>query len=1237
MSVRPRLNKFPHVPRAWLALALFCVLTLWHMWPVLPVLHRASPIFMDMGNNTAELLSVMRSVVRHPWAWWCGQYTYPYPYNNALINANFLCGVPYYAIFSISGNPCLAYNVMLLLIFVANGFSVYVLVREWNSSWMAGVFAGALCAFFPHRFHDTVDYHYQVTFMAAFALWAWLRFLRHGGVRRLLVFFAIVVTKAISIDYQTVYLAIGLAIMVPCGFLAYPARLREVWWQLMVCSAAMVMLLVPFYYPYYINMTRLPSIGWVAHLAGCTRLDFISWRHVGEQFSRFIEHVTQLRQRSTYIPDAPLLPGAVALTTTVIGLLWALAVPCVKGRRAVLVWGLLILTGVTVLLTIMPAYKHGETPGALSPLARFILDPPLLGFVRNSRAYIHNVMLCASILAGLALGDLLSALWRWRRRAGWCASACVGILLVLATLEHTVRVDAYGDYVPQRLSGVYAWLSQQAKPSPFIEFPFARNMYNFRQAMQGVLADQPTGVVIGRSWPQMAYFLMEIGNQPLNRDKLALLEASPYRFWVQHGSSPDDIAFVHAHSSLRYETNFGSTFVYRNQQIERTLPLTLSVTQQWNLSFPNIYVISIGYSFTSRFTYVPLRERPVVIECNLLDEAQQSITRMRIRGELPFMLAGPTNGASVHLTYDPVARRVRGYYRNTGHFNLERWPVSSRRCGADIYRTRWIDVRVTQRGTGRQAAARVRVVPIPPRWPYQLGVPVALPHQAAGLDPLEQIDGRPCQRSRGRYSVVCLGAPAPGANTLLLTAKAALRRAPTPLVVNVELNDTALGAVTLAQHWVTYQLRVPPLLWRKLNTIVLRYPHTYYPCLLLESYDQERRCALLAALDAQYRVTTLSASPAASTAPPVIPYVSNLLVNSTFSSGLTCWNAWQHARQHPELITVGTECEAPFVRIHNTLAQLIGLQQTAVLQSGGIYRLRVTVRSPHDAPHMLWGARAAVYLPPQPEHDLVWLYHQSTWNTHEIIFTNHVDGDATVYFHMGYGGVAATADFAEVRLDHVQYVIAPTNCIERISAAGVARYASVVAAARAAQDGDEIVVYPGTYREPNAGAEWLMSHRSNVRIRGIHQPVIEVSADQPGYQISLQLPYNQRLRIEGVILKTTVHACSNTVLYGLVVTGSRDVLISNCVLWADVYSTNSTFKHFVAVNQATNVVIQDCTLVTRDLGANNQVWHAASHDAAPLIFERCTIQGLPRARISIGAYDLRDCNIEEQVTVSLPH
>ena len=1280
---------------------IFVALIWWHLRPAFPGMASQVPAFSDMCNNTAELLSVMRAATRHPWRFWEGQYTYPYPYSNALINANYVCGVPYYLVYLLSHNACLAYNVLLLLLFFANAFSVYLLVLEWTGVASAGVLAGALCAFFPHRFHDLVDYHYQFTAMCALALWAWLRFLKQGGTRRLAVFFVIVALKAISLDYQTIYLVFALAIMVPMGALAYPARLREAWWRFGLMSAALLLVLAPFYYPYYLNMTRLPSIGWVSHVSGCTRLDFINWPELKGLFTRFPYNLTHLRERGTYIPDAPLLPGAVALTLTAVGLAWALLAPVFKGRKELLRLGLVALAVWTVLLTITPVLKRGESSFAMGPLARLVLDPPLLGFVRNSRAYIHNVMLCASVLAGLCLGDLIGLAWRRRAWLGRTATGLTGVLLVLATLEHTVRLDPYGTTVPVRSTGVYAWLERQRHPSPFIEFPFSRDEYNFFQAMYGVLADQPTGVTIGRSWPQMSYFLMEVGNPELTSNKLAMLEAGPYRFWVQHQGSEALRRRVAAESTLQYVTNLDSDYIFENPRIERVLPLELGVTQQWPLQFPRIYSIAVSFSFTSLYTYVPAVERPLRITCELLDADSNLLQRIALKGELPFMLAGPHYPASITLAYDPLTQRLRAWYRNSGHFNMEHWPVASMRCGEEAFAVRWIRVVLRQPRPGRAVTALIRITPTAKRWPYLWGVPAAMAHQACGFDPPETLAAIPCQRSVGAYSVVCLGRPSGSPRAIVLTAMAALKKAPKPLTVSVSMNGEELGVCALSNRWCDYTLPAPPRLWQDVNVIVFRYPRTYFPCLLRESHDQERRCALFARLEARGTNapaaaapparsiappvprhpapvllpvrTPLAAAPAAPAAPvtsvapvrpaapaaqvvPAMPAVQavqrlNLLKNGAFADGLAHWSMWKAARTASNLVSiVAVAPSGAAVRLENPAAAMLGVQQLAVVVSGHVYRLCGAARSLGNNPARVFGGRIGFYLPRQKDHEVVWMTENPRWTERSATFTNHTDDVAVVYAHLGYGAVASSGEFTRIRLEDLSAPSAtpaahatptpvepePTsisNVIMRLSSGATNLHRSFFEALRSCRDDDALLVYPGTYREANAGAEWLLTGKRGVRISGIGAPLIEVEANAPGYQISVQMPYNTDLRVEGLRLRTMAHVSNNALVYGVVFTGCRGVLVSNCIFQAEVYGTNTTCKNFIAVNGATNIVVRHCAIITLDMNGSNSVTHLASHDAAPVEFHESVFVAASLQAFALGPARFYSCTAEPETSV----
>jgi hypothetical protein len=152
------------------------------------------------------------------------------------------------------------------------------------------------------------------------------------------------------------------------------------------------------------------------------------------------------------------------------------------------------------------------------------------------------------------------------------------------------------------------------------------------------------------------------------------------------------------------------------------------------------------------------------------------------------------------------------------------------------------------------------------------------------------------------------------------------------------------------------------------------------------------------------------------------PMGRNLLRNGDFAYNLGAWQPWQHARTHSNWISVVTLTgrAGPYyaARIINPNAQLVGLQQPVTLISGRIYRLSAAVRSTmtNDSSR-LFGGRVALHLPPQPERQLVWTTEYNDWWKRTLLITNRVTGTAMVFVHMGYGSVASTGEFTDIRLE----------------------------------------------------------------------------------------------------------------------------------------------------------------------------------------------------------------------------
>jgi len=144
----------------------------------------------------------------------------------------------------------------------------------------------------------------------------------------------------------------------------------------------------------------------------------------------------------------------------------------------------------------------------------------------------------------------------------------------------------------------------------------------------------------------------------------------------------------------------------------------------------------------------------------------------------------------------------------------------------------------------------------------------------------------------------------------------------------------------------------------------------------------------------------------------------NLIRNHAFKNGMEHWALWGAGCDTANTVVVADAA----VRIVNPSGELRGVKQhvAAVMVSGGVYRLSAAARlvGAPDTEKIL-GGRVAVHLPPQPEHDITWLSQRDHWHQQECVFTNIVTGNPIVLVHMGYGRVAATAEFSDVVLEQL--------------------------------------------------------------------------------------------------------------------------------------------------------------------------------------------------------------------------
>ena len=149
----------------------------------------------------------------------------------------------------------------------------------------------------------------------------------------------------------------------------------------------------------------------------------------------------------------------------------------------------------------------------------------------------------------------------------------------------------------------------------------------------------------------------------------------------------------------------------------------------------------------------------------------------------------------------------------------------------------------------------------------------------------------------------------------------------------------------------------------------------------------------------------------------------NMIRNAKFNLQLKNWEFWNEGKNESENISVvkteNLNTATNALRIENPKAKLMGVQQLIRVVSGEVYRLSASVRSSGNDSSKIFGGRIAFWLPPQKEKQIVWMTDYNKWWGKKLTFTNEVTGKAVVYVHMGYGNVASTGEFTNIRLERI--------------------------------------------------------------------------------------------------------------------------------------------------------------------------------------------------------------------------
>ena len=374
---------------------LFVVLTLAMTYPL--VLHLGSSV-RDRGDpllNTWILAWNNRQMAGFHLAGWFDANIY-YPNRNTLAYSEHLFSQALVSlpINLLTGNPILAYNLVLILAFATSGFGMYLLARRLSGHFLGSVAAGIIFAFSPFMFAHLP--HIQVITAGGIPLTFLflIRFFSHGRWKDLLLFTLFYVLQSLANGYYALFLTVlaGLFILV-MTVAGQKWREGKFWLQMAVFALLAVLTIGPFMYQY---AQVKSTLGLDRGMGASARLT--SFLTTSPQ-NLFYGRISQPFRQS----ENELFPGAVAFILAVVGGASVLRFrkrsrqegrPAPRRRGRVFLWIMSVcLLAQTVFLYLI--LVHGSFELVLSPALK-----------------IHSRGLVKPLLLWVALGGLFVILKR---------------------------------------------------------------------------------------------------------------------------------------------------------------------------------------------------------------------------------------------------------------------------------------------------------------------------------------------------------------------------------------------------------------------------------------------------------------------------------------------------------------------------------------------------------------------------------------------------------------------------------------------------------------------------------------------------------------------------------------------------------------------------------------------------------------------------------------------------------
>lgn len=418
-----------------------------------------------------------RQLIVDPLNFFQGNIFYPFPNTLAFSEIVLPGALLYLPIEYATGNPVLAYNLVILLSFPLNAFAMYVCARNWlqtadhrpqtpdkapfaiRDARYAAFIAGIIFAFCTYKMGELRHNQLLFALFIPLTLLYVAKFFRAPNSHNALLSALFFALNALSCLYYAVFLSLAVALFVGVEIVLRRLRISRQHLGYGALALGMAVLLLMPFAPTYLSLERENnfSVGRNPNLFSARPASYLATPRTQWLYGALTSEMYVLSK------GQPLFPGMVTLVLAAIGL-----VALIRAKNRAWIF-LLLLALMGFVLSFGPNLmldRSLQTPLPFPlPYAAFARVITPLKSLNAPARFVVLTMFSLSLFAAFGLEAILKRLPRW---GGVFTFGCV--LLIL--LEYISAPTRYVEVnTPTTISPVYAFLAQQPRNQVVVELP----------------------------------------------------------------------------------------------------------------------------------------------------------------------------------------------------------------------------------------------------------------------------------------------------------------------------------------------------------------------------------------------------------------------------------------------------------------------------------------------------------------------------------------------------------------------------------------------------------------------------------------------------------------------------------------------------------------------------------------------------------------------------------------------